>query len=508
MSDATQVLDYRESAKADSESAPTRNRWLILALVCIAQFMVVLDATIVNVALPSIKTGLNFSAGDLQWVVNAYALIFGGFLLLGGRAADLFGRQTLFLIGIAIFSFASLVNGLATSSGMLIGGRALQGLGAAFVSPAALSIITTSFSEGQERARALAVWSAIAAGGGAFGLLLGGVLTQTLSWEWCFFVNIPIGIAAFLLSLKYVPNTKAPGVRGRLDLGGAVTVTAGLVVLVYGIVEAQSAGWLSARTIGLFSLSAVLFATFVGIERRFEPPLIRLDLFRSRSLTGGNVAMLFAAAGLFGMFFFASLYVQTILGYSPLKAGLAFLPVTAGIIVGAGLAQNLVRRFGVRTLALVGMPLAAIGLLSLVTAPVTGTYLRDLLPGFLTLSIGMGLTFVPLTLIATTGVKDSDAGLASGLFNTSQQVGGALGLAILSTISASRTSDWLTNLGHAPSSADQASALLYGFHTAFLVAAIMLAVGAVLLAFTVRRRHVVAVDELAAAGAIPEAQAA
>jgi EmrB/QacA subfamily drug resistance transporter len=490
------------AARGDSltmTSAPERNRWLILALVCIAQFMVVLDATIVNVALPSIRNGLGFSAGDLQWVVNAYSLVFGGFLLLGGRAADLFGRQRLFLIGIAIFSVASMINGLATSSSMLIGGRALQGLGAALVSPAALSIITTSFSEGQERARALAVWSAIAAGGGAFGLLLGGILTQALSWQWVFFVNLPIGVAAFALSLRFVPNTRAEGVRGSLDIAGAVTVTSGLIVLVYAIVEAQSAGWLSVRTLATASSAAVLLGAFLAIERRFEPPLIRLEIFRTRSLAGANLVMLLAAGGLFAMFFFASLYVQTILGYSPLRAGLAFVPITIGIIVGAGAAQSLLRRFGVRTLALVGMPVAAVGLLLLTGVPVDGSYSRDLLPGLVLMSVGMGLTFVPVTLIATTNVRASDAGLASGLLNTSQQIGGALGLAILSTLAASRTSNALDSLGHAPSPADQAAALVSGFHTAFLASAVMMFAAAALLLAMVRRRDVSAVDELAPA---------
>ena len=286
------------------------NRWIVLVLVCLAQFMVVLDATVVNVALPSIRNGLHFSAGDLQWVVNAYALFFGGFLLLGGRAADLLGRQRLFLAGIAVFTVASLLDGLSTSSGMLIAGRALQGLGGALVSPAALSIITTSFSDGAERTRALGIWSAIAAGGGAFGLLLGGILTDAASWRWVFFVNVPVGVAALVLSLRLVPNSRAEGVRGGVDVAGAVTVTGGLMVLVYAIVKAQSSGWFAPETLLLGAVAAGLLAAFVAIERRFEPPLIRLGIFRKRALAGSDAAMLLAAGGLFAMFFFASLYVQ------------------------------------------------------------------------------------------------------------------------------------------------------------------------------------------------------
>ena len=306
------------------------NRWLVLVIVCVAQFMVVLDATIVNVALPSIQQALHFSPSSLQWIVNAYTLVFGGFLLLGGRAADLFGRQLLFVVGVVVFTAASLLNGLASTSNVLIGGRALQGLGAALVSPAALSIVTTTFAEGRERTQALGVWSAIAAGGGAVGLVVGGFLTDVLSWRWVFFINLPIGIAAVLLALRYVPNSRAAKRPETVDVAGAVSVTAGLLVLVYDIVKAQEYGWTSARTLGLAALAALLLGAFVAIEQRSRAPLIRLSIFRTRSLTAANGAMLFVVAGLFAMFYFASLYVQDVLGYSPLKAGLAFLPVTAG----------------------------------------------------------------------------------------------------------------------------------------------------------------------------------
>jgi EmrB/QacA subfamily drug resistance transporter len=458
------------------------NRWFILVLVCVAQFMVVLDATIVNVALPSIQTGLHFSPVSLQWIVNVYTLFFGGFLLLGGRASDLFGRQRLFMLGLAVFTGASLLNGLATSSNMLIGGRALQGLGAALVSPAALSIVTTTFAEGKERTQALGIWSAIAAGGGAVGLLLGGLLTDTLSWRWVFFINLPIGIIAFVLAIRYIANTRAEQRPETVDVAGATSVTAGLLVLVYDIVKAQQYGWTSARTLGLFVVATVLLAGFVVIENRSKAPLIRLGIFRRRSLTAANVAMLFVISGLFGMFYFASIYVQEILHYSPLKAGVAFVPVTFGIVIGAGLAQPLIQRIGPRALPILGILMAALGLILLSRIPVHGTYLADLFPGLMIMSIGMGLVFVPVTLLATTNIEPADAGLASGLFNTSQQVGGALGLAILSSIAATTTSG-----SHA---ATHAAALVQGFQLAFLVGAGLMLGGAVVIVALLRPRHV------------------
>jgi EmrB/QacA subfamily drug resistance transporter len=467
------------------------NRWVILVIACLAQFMVVLDATVVNVALPSIQRGLHFAPSSLQWVVNAYTLIFGGFLLLGGRAGDLVGRRRLFLIGTGLFTAASLLNGLAQSSTMLIAGRGLQGLGGALLSPAALSIITTTFTRQDERTKALGVWSAIAAGGGAVGLIMGGALTQLASWEWIFIVNVPVGVATLLATLRFVPESRADGQHRAFDLAGAFTVTAGLVVLVYAIVKAQSYGWGSARTLGLIAGALGLLAAFLVIERRSVAPLIRLGIFRVRTLAVANTVLLLIASGLFGMFFFASLYVQEILGYSPLHAGLAFLPVTGGIALGAGIAQQLIRRAGVRNVAVAGVGLATAGMVLLARVPVHGTYAGDLLPGLLPMSIGMGLTFVPITLLATGGVTGNDAGLASGLFNTSQQVGGSLGLAILSTLAASRTSHLLSGGLHGSASAAAAvAARVSGYHVAFLAAAIMLGAGAVILALLLRRRHV------------------
>jgi EmrB/QacA subfamily drug resistance transporter len=466
------------------------NRWLVLVLVCFAQFMVVLDATIVNVALPSIQADLHFSTSNLQWVINGYTLVFGGFLLLGGRAGDLVGRKRLFLSGLAVFTFASLLNGLSQSSEMLIAARALQGLGAALVSPAALSIITTTFADGPERTRALGVWGAIAASGSAVGLLLGGILTEALSWQWIFFVNIPIGLVAFLASLRYVPESRAEKRPSGADVIGALSVTSGLIALVYTIVKAKDYGWGSASTLGLAAVAVALLAGFVAIERRSPHPLVRLGVFRIRTLAVANGTMLLVISGMFAMFYFASLYVQDILGYSPIEAGLAFLPVTAGIMIGAGSAQGLVPRIGVRNVGVVGMLIAATGLALLSGVPTHGSYASDLLPSLLLISVGMGLTFVPLTLIATTGVDGNDAGLASGLFNTSQQIGGALGLAILSTLAANRTSSVLGGLGHAPAPSDTAVATVDGFQVAFAAGAGLMALGAVVLFAFIRPRDV------------------
>jgi EmrB/QacA subfamily drug resistance transporter len=463
--------------------------------VCIAQFMVILDATIVNVALPSIQHGLHFTASSLQWIVNSYALVFGGFLLLGGRASDLLGRQRLFVAGLVVFTVASLINGIATSSGMLVGGRALQGLGAALVSPAALSIVTTTFAEGAERTKALGIWSAIAAGGGAVGLVLGGLLTETLSWRWVFFINLPIGIAAALLSLRYVANSRAEKRPDTADVAGAVTVTSGLLVLVYAIVKAQDYGWTSAKTLGLGALAAALLGSFVVIELRSKAPLIRLGIFRLRSLTASNVAMLLVASGLFSMFYFAGIYLQEVLNYGPLKAGLAFLPFTLGIIVGAVASQQLIQRIGIRAVVFVGLTLGALGLLYFTQLSTTSTYLADVFPAIAVMSIGMGMTFVPLTLLATTKVDSDDAGLASGLFNTSQQIGGALGLAVLSTLATSRTSDLIG------SGVAQPTAVTNGFHVAFAVGAGLLLAGIAVIAIFIRSEDVTQID--AAEVAVP-----
>jgi EmrB/QacA subfamily drug resistance transporter len=459
----------------------TTNPWVVLVLVCLAQFMVVLDGTVVNVALPSIQRDLHMSEANLQWIVNAYTLVFGGFLLLGGRAGDLLGRKRLFLGGIVIFTLASLLDGLSGSEGTLIGARSLQGLGAALISPAALAIISTTFKEGSDRARAHAGVGALAIRGSAVGLLIGGVLTQTFSWPWIFFINVPVGVATFLLSLRLVPESKEEGAHRSFDVAGAVTVTSGLMILVYAIVRAQQQGWGSTRTIGTFALSAALLISFVVIELRTAAPLVRLSIFRVRSLATANLVMLFVTSGIFATFFFNSLYIQRVLGYAPLKAGLAFLPFTAGIMISAGLASSFAPRIGARTVAVAGMAVACVGQLLLTRLPVHGSYLTDFLPSLLLTSLGLGAVFVPLTLVATTGLKDEDQGLASGLFNTSQQVGGALGLAILSTIAASRTA----HLGGKDS-----AALVGGFHYAFAGSVAFMLVGLVALVTLLRTRDI------------------
>jgi EmrB/QacA subfamily drug resistance transporter len=466
------------------------NPWVVLVLICFAQFMVILDATIVNVALPSIQKDLQLSEGNLQWIVNAYTLVFGGFLLLGGRAGDLLGRKRLFLIGLVIFTGASLFDGLANSEGMLIGARSLQGLGAALISPAALSIIATTFKEGAERAKALAVWAAIAIGGSAVGLVLGGVLTQYFSWPWIFFVNVPVGIVTFALSFRLIPESRDEHVERSYDIAGAVTVTGGLMALVYAIVDAQQAGWASAKTLGFFGLAAALLVAFVVIELRTKAPLVRLSIFRIRSLLTANIAMFLAMSGMFAMFFFNTLYIQRVLGFGPLKAGVAFLPFSAGIMVSAGIASQFAPRLGVRPVAAAGFVLSTAGLILLTQLPVHGSYLTNVLPSILLSSLGMGAVFMPLTLIATTGLEDADQGLASGLFNTSQQIGGALGLAVLSTLATSKT----------PSVGSPTANLVTGFHWAFGAGAVVMVVALGVMVALLRSRHVAQIEAEAAAG--------
>jgi EmrB/QacA subfamily drug resistance transporter len=466
-------------------SKHSTNPWLVLVLICLAQFMVILDATIVNVALPSIQKDLDLSEANLQWIINGYTLVFGGFLLLGGRAGDLLGRKRVFLVGLVIFTAASLLNGLASSEGMLIGFRAVQGLGAALISPAALSIVSTTFAEGKERAKAMGVWAAIAVGGSAVGLVLGGALTQAFSWPWIFFVNVPVGVIGFLLALRYVPESKDEHVHRSYDVPGAVAITGGLMALVYAIVSAETDGWGAGKTIAFFVIAVTLIVSFVVVELRSREPLVRLSIFRVRSLTTANVAMFLVASGMFAMFFFNTLYIQRVLGYGPLKAGVAFLPFTAGIMVSAGIASNLATRIGVRPVTTVGMLLTIAGMLYFGRTPVDGSYAVDLLPGIAMASLGMGAVFMPLTLVATTGLKDEDQGLASGLFNTSQQVGGALGLAILSTIAAGRTSD------------STAASLVHGFHYAFVGAAVFVAAGLVATLALLRKRDLAKIESVA-----------
>src|SRR3954451_1365049 len=464
-----------------TEDSPVARHWLVtVVVVCLAQFMVILDATITNVALPSIQDDLGFSAADLQWVVNAYMLVFGGFLLLGGRAGDLLGRRRLFVIGISIFTVASLLDGLATSPGFLVGARALQGLGAALVSPAALSIITTTVPEGPDRAKALGAFAAISGGGGAVGLLLGGLLTDALSWQWVFFVNVPVGVIALLLALRFVPESRAEDRRGGFDLIGAFLVTSGLVLLTYAIVKAQDFGWGSAKTLGLGVGALGLLAAFAVVQHRRAAPLVRLSIFRTRTLTTANLTTLLMLSGLNAFFFFGSLYFQQIRGYNALESGAAFVPMTVGIIAGSVSSQRLIARFGVKAVLLGGLVVGTAGLLWMTGLTPDSGYVTGFLPGIVLLALGIGHAFVPLTLIATGGVAPDDQGLASGLFNTSQQIGGALGLAVLSTFANSATDKFH---GARP------DALVHGYTTAFAIGAGLLAIGAVVVAFTLRAKE-------------------
>ncbi len=450
------------------------SKWVALALLAAAQFVVILDASIVNVALPSIGADLNFSQDDLSWVVNAYVLVFGGFLLLGGRMADLLGRRRLFMAGLIIFALASLAGGLAESSTQLIIARAIQGLGAALLSPAALSLVTVLFEEGSERNKAMGVWGAVAGSGGAVGVLLGGMLTEWAGWEWVLFVNVPVGLAAAALAPRLLPESRTEGVR-HFDFAGAFSVTAGLSLLVYTLVDANNAGWASLQTLGLGGLSLALIGAFYVIERRSHAPLMPFPgIFRIRTITGINVSAVLIAAALFSMFFFISLYMQQVLGFSALEAGLAYLPLAAGIIFAAGGSAPLVTRFGFKPVLVTGLFVTAAGLLWFSQVSPGGTFVGDILFPSLLAAVGLGLAFVSMTVAAVSGVEPHEAGLASGLINTSQQIGGALGLAILATIANSRTDDAIAAGQAVP------SALTEGFQAAFLVGAGFAIAGAIL----------------------------
>ncbi len=460
-----------------------RRKWLALVLLAAAQFVVILDASIVNVALPSIGKDLRFSQDNLAWVVNAYTLTFGGFLLLGGRMADLLGRRRMFMIGLVLFALASLAGGFAGSEGLLIAARAVQGLGAALLSPAALSIVTTTFTEGAERNRALGVWGAVAGSGGAAGVLLGGMLTEWAGWEWVLWVNVPIALGAVAFTRGLIAESRSESATRRFDVLGALSITAGLSILVYALVDATDAGWGSTQTVGLLALAAALVVAFVGVELRSDHPLVPFRVFRSRTLTGANVSGLLIGASLFSMFFFVSLYMQQVLGYSALKAGLAYLPLALAIIVSAGAASQLATRVGFKPVLIAGMLLVAVGLVWFAQVSVGGGYVSDILGPSLVAAVGLGFAFVPVTIAAVSGVSEQDSGLASGLINTSQQIGGALGLAILATVANSRTAD-VTASG----AGNPVGALAEGFQNAFLVGASFALVGA-LLAFVLIRRQ-------------------
>src|SRR6266516_2102417 len=452
-----------------------RTRWLALYVLCLGTLMIVLDATIVNVALPSIKHSLGFSETSLAWVVNAYLLTYGGFLLLGGRLGDLFGHRRLFLSGIALFTLASLACGLSTTKGLLVAARAVQGVGGAVASAVALSLMMTLFTEPADRAKAMGIFGFVASGGGSIGVLLGGILTDALNWHWIFLVNFPIGVLVVLLALRLLPAPAAGVAAGRLDVAGAVTVTSSLMLAVFAIVNGNQEGWTSLRTLGVLGGAAALLAAFLTIESRVRMPLMPLRLFRLRNIATANVVGVLWAAAMFAWFFLAALYLQLVLGYSPLQVGLAFLP--ANLIMGAlsiGLSAKLVMRFGFRKPLATGLLLAATGLLLFVRAPVDGTFVVDVLPSMILLGIGAGMAFNPVLLAAMSDVEPNESGLASGLVNTSFMMGGALGLAVLASIAASRSHS--LRLG----GAGELSALTGGYHLAFLVGAAFAALAAVL----------------------------
>ena len=470
-------------------SSSGRRKWFALLLVCAAQLMLVLDGTIVNVALPAIGDSLGFSEVGLSWVVNAYLLTFGGFLLLGGRAGDLFGRRRVFMAGLILFTVASLLCGLAFSQGLLIGARALQGVGGALMAPAALSIVITTFRDPGERARAMGIWGFVASGGGSIGVFLGGVLTQTLGWPWIFLVNLPIGLAALSLCPPLLDPDPAPEKRGGFDLPGALLITLSLVTAVYAIIGIGANPLL--LTLALLALSALLLVAFSAVERRTAAPLVPPGIFsRSRNLVVSNVVMVLTVAGVVGWFFFSALYLQRVLRYDSFATGLAYLPGT--IAIGAlsySAAARAVNRFGIRPMIVVGMSLMALGLLLFGRAPLGGGFLVDVLPGMLVLGVGAAFAFMAVILASTVGVPESEAGLASGLVNTSQQVGGALGLAVLASLAAAYT-------GLVSGTRDPIAALNSGYHAAFLVSAACLLLGALLAATLLRLPTEAAPQEL------------
>jgi EmrB/QacA subfamily drug resistance transporter len=444
-----------------------RRRWLALYVLCLGSLMIVLDVTVVNVALPSIREDLGFSETSLAWVVNAYLLTYGGFLLLGGRLGDLFGQRRLFLLGIGFFTLASLACGLATTQGFLVTARAVQGLGGAVASAVSLSLMMTLFTEPADRAKAMGVFGFVASGGGTIGVLLGGIITDSINWHWIFLVNFPIGVVVILLTLRLLPAAPGMAASGRLDIGGAVTVTASLMLAVYAIVNGNQNGWTSAETLGLLAVAAVLFGVFLLLESRVTAPLVPLRLFRLRNLATANVVGVLWAAAMFAWFFLSALYLQLVLGYSPLQVGLAFLP--ANVIMGAfsiGLSAKLVMRYGIRPPLGVGLALAAAGLLLFARAPVDGNFVVDVLPSMILLGFGAGMAFNPVLLAAMSDVDQSESGLASGVVNTAFMMGGALGLAVLASIAAHRTTNLLAD------GEDHLSALVGGYHVAFVVGAI------------------------------------
>ena len=470
---------------------PDPLRWKALAVVCAAFFMTVLDVSIVNVALPSIGTGLHFAPDDLQWVITAYAITFGGFLMLGGRAADLFGRRKIFVVGVVVFTIASFFCGLAWSEGVLIASRAVQGLGAAIISPAALAIIMTTFDEGSERNKALGIWGAIGGGGAAVGVLAGGVLTKYLGWEWIFFVNVPVGAIALGLTPRFVRESRAER-ESSPDVLGAVAVTSGLALLVYAVSTAPAHHWGSAKTLLLLAASVALLAAFLVIEARTKDPLMPFHIFRIRTVSGANISALLLGASLFANFFLLTLYVQDVLGWSALRTGLTFIATAGSAVLWAGVAQALVTRFGAKPIMVIGFVGMLAGMLWYTTIPVHGSYWSDLLPGYLIIGFAIPFAFIPVSIAALAGIEHHEAGLASGIFNTAQQIGGAIGVAMVSSVSISRFNHLLPTKGFAQAFT---SGTRYGFWACVVVSM----VGLLAVLALVRRDELTHVDEAEAA---------
>jgi EmrB/QacA subfamily drug resistance transporter len=466
-----------------------KSHWMILMLLALAQFMVVLDSAIVNVALPAMQHAFNMTATNLQWIVTAYTLAFGGFLLLGGRAADLYGRRKVFLAGVTLFAIVSLLDGLAVNSTMLIGLRALQGLAGAFMSPAALSIVLITYKEGHERNIALSIWGAVAAGGAAVGVLLGGILTQYLGWRWNFFINVPVAAIVLAGAWKLVPKHESEETHNDLDLPGAVSVTAGLMLLVYGLVKAPSVGWTAHSTLGFIAGALALLVFFVINEKRAKNPLMPLSIFKIRNITGANLTQMPIAAALFAVFYFTSIYIQEILHFSPLKTGFAFLPVPIVIAIAATNAPKLVKKIGYKKILMVSPWVIALGLFMLGHIPVEGDYFKHVLPGLVVMAFGAGFTFVSTTIAATSGVPGREAGLASGLINTAQQLGGALGLAVLSGVAAASTTRFMHTSGQ------PVAGLVHGFHAAYYTAACFAIASALVATFVIKQKAVSAAPE-------------
>jgi EmrB/QacA subfamily drug resistance transporter len=480
-----------------------RRRWLVLSVLVVAQFMVVLDVAIVNVALPTIKNDLHFTEGGLQWVITAYAIVFGGVLLLGGRMADLLGRRRIFMVGMAVFTIFSLLDGLAWSSASLIAFRGLQGLGAALLAPAALSILTTTFREGRDRNVALGIWGAASGSGGAAGVLLGGALTSALSWSWIFFINVPVGILVLAISPVLLKESRADLDHRHFDTAGAASITGGLMLLVYALTHASQHGWATAETIGLLAASAALVIGFVVIEMRSPAPLLPLRIFRLRTLTASNITALLLGAAVFSQFFLLTLYMQQVLHYSALKTGVAYIALTLSIIGFSAVSQALVTRVGIRLVLPVGMALSTAGLILYAQLPVHGTYFSNLFPAFILSGIGLAFAFVPVSIGGLTGVKADDAGVASGLLNTNQQIGGAIGVAIATTIATTYTSHYIN--GHPGVGSLDAAALTHGFQIAFYVLAALAALAAVVSAIMIEPGAAATMSSEEAAGELTPA---